>query len=897
MRLTTRSTTFLSVALLAAFAHSAAPSAVRAESELLAVGLDAVTTPGKAVLVRAKFTSSGLLRKNLKDEVVQIDALGASHWTRTSKTGFAGVSVTPKQSGITEFRASLARDGSAAATGRIFTLDTKRPVVIVDIDQTISDMAEVRVPFQGDKALAYPGSADVLNDLARTRTIVYLTARDDRFDRITRAFLSRNGFPDGPVIYNDQGLATPEERAQLRKKNHGPYKLAQIEGMKARGVNVELGIGNTEVDSFAYEGAGIKSYLRTTKAGEGKSVRFADYAALRRQLETEALLPARPKNTGEGIWKYSVTHDGVRHDGTLDATLHGAAFDIAASELDGSSWVGRGAIAGNTFTVRRTETNGLNAALSGRGGSGQLEYVATLSAADAASVAVFRVSGSQRTRVGGGELTRPPYFNERRREIDRAIKAGDDAIIALPEEALEAATAEEKIEMLNVLTSFGDSAVTFGAKNLNPIPVKKSRQRAIVKLLASAKDATAFDRIFYRLNDGRLLRAVTGDEDKAVRALVAKHHSSAQPGDWDGYLAYLDGVTGSETSGRNKVDFLIDGDAVVPAVIAAIDAAKETIHLSVYQFQADEVGFKFARRLVDKVKQGVKVRVLLDANGTGDDEKWKDLVHFLRQNGVDVVVNPSSLMKNNLDHRKLLVIDGKVGFTGGMNIGGHYTKDWHDQQTRLEGPVVAKLQDAFLERWTAEAGTPPLPTERLYPPLPESETGVEMRIVEHDGAGKDRNIKAAYIRAIDTATSTIKIANPYFSDEDTIDALCAAAKRGVKVQVVLPRDNDVKILKATAQAYYKQLLAAGVEIYEYTDRMAHEKVAVIDGTWATAGSSNLDARSLEFNDELNYVIVDPTFAAKVEKDLFDVDMKKSERVTKAKSGPKSWILRAISPWL
>lgn len=854
----------------------------RAE-DVIAVGLDAVTTPGHPVLLRAKFTKSGLLKKPLKDEVTTFDALGKSTWTRTSSEGFAQTSVDPQQAGTSEFRASFARDGAIAATGRVFVLDSKKPVAVVDLDGTLSDMAEWRVPFQGERAAAFPGAADVLTDLARTHEIVYLTARDDKTDRITRGFLAKNHFPDGPIVYDTE---------------KGKKKLDEIQALKTRGVNVALGVGEDAQDQAAYEKAGIKSYLFTKKPGAGPSVRFGDYSALRRQLEKDGLLPPSPKSIGEGTWKYSYTLEGVRHDGTLEATLRGATFDVQASDVaSGESWVGRGTIAGQTFTVDRTLTTGVVGSFDGLRSAGTLEYVATLNAGDSASVSVFKVVGSKRTEVGKGDLTRPAYFNEHRNAIDDAITAGDDAILKLSADVLADATADEKVAMIDQLESLGDDWVTFGARNLNPLPIAKAKQKKIVALLESAKDAASFDRIFFRLNEGRLLRALTGGEDAAVRSLIAKWHATAKPGDWEGYTKYLDAVSGTESSGRNSVDFLVDGATVIPAVLAAVDAAKESINLSVYEFDADTTGFQFARKLVDKAKQGVKVRVLIDANGTGVEDKWKDLVHFLQQNGVEVVVNPTPITKNNLDHRKLMVIDGKVGFTGGMNIGDNYQKTWHDQQTRLEGPVVAKLQDAFLERWTAEGGTPPLASENLYPPLDEKQDGTEMRIVEHNGSGADRNIKAAYLRAIDTADKSIRIATPYFSDQDVIDALCAASKRGVQVQVVLPALNDVKTLKETAAAYYPQLLAAGVQVYEYQGRMAHEKVATIDGVWSTAGSSNLDARSLEFNDELNYVIVDPSFAQKVSSSLFDKDLASSTRVTQASSGPKSWFLRLVSPWL
>ena len=227
----------------------------------------------------------------------------------------------------------------------------------------------------------------------------------------------------------------------------------------------------------------------------------------------------------------------------------------------------------------------------------------------------------------------------------------------------------------------------------------------------------------------------------------------------------------------------------------------------------------------------------------------------------------------------MLVIDGDTAFTGGMNIGKLYQADWHDQQTLVMGPAVAKLQDAFLQKWRANGGAVP-DAERaaLYPPLQEEAGGSETRVVAHSGGAADQNIKAMYLRAIYTAETSIRIANPYFLDSEVVAALGLAARRGVKVQVVLPADNDVAIVQRGSRAFYPDLIAAGVEVYEYQGRMAHEKVAVMDGRWATFGSSNLDARSLRYNDELNLAVSDPNLAAYIERNLFDVDLKSSRRI-------------------
>lgn len=371
----------------------------------------------------------------------------------------------------------------------------------------------------------------------------------------------------------------------------------------------------------------------------------------------------------------------------------------------------------------------------------------------------------------------------------------------------------------------------------------------------------------------------------AVREIQASASTKAKkraaqalaPGDWPGYLRFLDAETGSRSLGKNSIEFLVDKEVIAPAV-AAVTGARQTIHLEVFQYQPDKIGWSFAKLLAAKAGQGVRVRVLLDGCGTNPKHAdVKSLIDFLRQKGVQVLVRPAPLLDTHIDHRKVMVIDGAIGFTGGMNIGETYQENWHDQQSLIKGPAVAKLQEAFLSQWKAVGGTTS-PGEDLFPASSDAPDGFETRVVTHMGGNNDQNIKLAYLGAFATAQHLIRIADPYFVDKDIIGALMAAARRGVTVQVVLPAMNNKKIVQGASRAFYPDMIEAGIEVYEYQGRMAHEKVAVVDSYWATFGSSNLDARSLLYNDELNIVVTDARFAMNVESVLFAPDLPQSKRI-------------------
>jgi cardiolipin synthase len=462
--------------------------------------------------------------------------------------------------------------------------------------------------------------------------------------------------------------------------------------------------------------------------------------------------------------------------------------------------------------------------------------------------------------------------------IDRALRSGAQAIEALTDATLAAATPDEKAAMVRILHRTAAQPQSGGGQGSSDPRLEAGN--AIARIFASTRDPIEIDRIYYQQDGATLFDGMSALDARNLRGQLALAKGSAVPGDWDGYFRHLDGVTGSTPSGPSGVEFLVDGTEVLDRTAKDIDAAKSSINISVFQWQPDEVGWKLAKKLAEKAQAGVAVRVLLDEAGTQSgpvEGEAKKLVGFMREHGIEVIVNPASLLKDHLDHRKVMVIDGNVGYAGGMNIGADYQVNWHDQQSRITGPAVSSLQDAFLTRWQQEGGRVP-DRAPFYPTLAPVPDGVAARVIAHQGGGGDGFIKAAYLRAIATAEKSIRIANPYFTDDDVTKALCDAAKRGVKVQIVLPRENDMAIVQRASRAAYPALLEAGAEIYEYPDRMAHEKVAVIDGKWATFGSSNLDARSLRYNDELNVVVGDPGVAASIEKKLFEVDVAKSTRI-------------------
>lgn len=358
----------------------------------------------------------------------------------------------------------------------------------------------------------------------------------------------------------------------------------------------------------------------------------------------------------------------------------------------------------------------------------------------------------------------------------------------------------------------------------------------------------------------------------------------------------------------NRADLLIDGPATFDAMFASIAAARRTIRLESYIIEDAAVSQRLAQLLVRKAAAGVQVQVLYD--GLGSASTPGEYFDELRAAGVAVCeFNPIHPLERlgywnitQRDHRKILAVDARVAFTGGINISAVYKsgsfsrrrapdpKDgWRDTQIRLQGPAAAAL-DALVQRSWNEQGCAPTPAGSAAQTLPvAAEAGPQaVRIVASSPDDAESPIYRVLIDAIDDASRSVHLTMAYFAPGDAmIDALCEAAGRGVDVVLVLPSVSDFTPVLEAGRSRYARLLAAGVRIHELRNAVLHAKTAVIDGVFSTVGSSNLDWRSFESNYEVNAVVYDAGFAASMEK-VFERDVAASDPIT-----PEAWQRRSL----
>ena len=326
----------------------------------------------------------------------------------------------------------------------------------------------------------------------------------------------------------------------------------------------------------------------------------------------------------------------------------------------------------------------------------------------------------------------------------------------------------------------------------------------------------------------------------------------------------------------NRVTIYHDAAKTHDALYEAIAAAAHHVHLEYYIFQPDETGARFRDLLIEKARQGVRCRVLLDAVGS-----WTVSHRFLkpaRAAGVEIgwfmpVIPWSGRIRVNFrNHRKIAVIDGAVGFTGSQNIGNEYsgrrTKygPWRDTHMRVVGPAVHHLQEVFIDDWYfANQGN--LTNDRYFPdPLAAGD-----QVVQVIASGPDRTTAVLHqliFAAVSAAQKTIRIVTPYFVP-DTAMLYCfqSAAYRGVTVQLMIPSRTDSRIVLWAGRSYYNDLCAAGVEVYEYPGGMLHSKVIIVDGQWGVVGSANMDERSLRLNFELSTLLYDHQLAQELTDDF------------------------------
>ncbi len=343
----------------------------------------------------------------------------------------------------------------------------------------------------------------------------------------------------------------------------------------------------------------------------------------------------------------------------------------------------------------------------------------------------------------------------------------------------------------------------------------------------------------------------------------------------------------------NHVTLLIDGPQTFSAMRAAMEAARHTIHVETYIFSHDQLGDSISELLIRKHREGVEVRVIYD--GIGSIDTPDSFFDHLREGGVEVrefrplnpVKTPFVWKMNNRDHRKILIVDGAVGFTGGMNISATYEsassskpgptkgvdEGWRDTQVRIEGPAVRQLQKLFLDIWN-RADDNNQPTECTAPCYPPPKNAGEelVTIVANDGdSAKDRSLYATYMAAFAHATRRIWITQAYFApNEALLAALSKAVKRGVDVRLIVPGFTDSGLILHASRSSFGRLLKSGVHIYERRDALLHAKTAVIDGVLSVVGSANLDQRSFVHNNEVNAVIISSDFGRQMEQ-MFERD--------------------------
>ena len=342
-------------------------------------------------------------------------------------------------------------------------------------------------------------------------------------------------------------------------------------------------------------------------------------------------------------------------------------------------------------------------------------------------------------------------------------------------------------------------------------------------------------------------------------------------------------------SGGNKVSILTDGDQCFDGFIKDIRIAEKSINIETYIFKSDEVGWKIAKLLAKKAKNGVEVNVIYDSFGS--IRTSQKLFSYMKNHGVEIIeYNPIIPWRKFFhilirDHRKILVVDGKVAYVGGLNIGCEYAGvkynggNWRDTHIRITGPAVREIQYYFIENWYRHGGVI-ASVEKHFPKINENGNMLLM-VISTKSRKKIRPILQSYYSAINHSKKSIYITNAYFVPNRRIRyALSRAARRGVDVRIIMPGKSNIPIVKYASRYLYKYYIKHGIKLYEYQNNMLHAKTAVIDGVWSTVGSSNLDRQSLYSNLELNVAILDYNFGKKMERIFFN-DTEKSIAISKS----------------
>ena len=357
----------------------------------------------------------------------------------------------------------------------------------------------------------------------------------------------------------------------------------------------------------------------------------------------------------------------------------------------------------------------------------------------------------------------------------------------------------------------------------------------------------------------------------------------------------------SPLTGDNDVKLLVNGENKFPDVLQAIAEAKDHIHIEYYIYDDDKTGGEVADALIKKAKEGVTIRFIYDDFGSRSIRK--KMARRLREAGISVfpfhkiIFIAFANRLNYRNHRKIVVVDGRIAFVGGINVSDRYVNRdkkqklfWRDTHVRIEGPGVRYLQYLFLCDWNFCAKEGVLPSEQLFPP-PSSLPVKGNKIVQIASSGPDSTIPTilfSILQGINLAEKEVLISTPYFIPSDSImDSLMASALGGVKIIIMVPYKSDSVFVNAAARSYYGDVLDAGVEIYRYKKGFLHSKTMVIDRKVAIVGSANMDYRSFDLNFEVNAIVYDDNFAEELA-DVFFNDLEEAEQIN-----PEEWKNRPI----
>lgn len=374
------------------------------------------------------------------------------------------------------------------------------------------------------------------------------------------------------------------------------------------------------------------------------------------------------------------------------------------------------------------------------------------------------------------------------------------------------------------------------------------------------------------------------------RSSAADHTGSRGGAEHDGAAhrirRHLEGVLGTPATEGNQIDVLRNGDEIFPAMFEAVEAAERTIDFLTFVYWEGEIGAELAARLCERAEAGVRVRVLLDALGARTMERR--LVDDMDAAQVDVRwFRPLRRMRpfevNHRTHRKVLVVDEAVAFTGGVGIADVWTGDarneeeWRDTHFRVTGPAVDGLRAAFLDNWGET--TPELFSEvDTFPEQPQPGSSVVQCIRGAAETGWS-DVDALVRTLLQLAQERVRITTAYFvPDQELRRCLCDASERGVRVEILLPGPHtDKRFVQLAGEGTYQDLVDAGIEIWHFEPTMLHAKVMTVDGIVSNIGSSNLNARSMNRDEEVNLVVFDPVLAATLD-GHFDEDLERSVRI-------------------